>query len=98
MPSGSTSCSIMNRHEVRFVQDEPRKPGPCGPGTLPRGTAPRARPRRVENHSMSIGRRRPKLSRAQPAPAESISLKESRVARQRTRAALLALVALSPWS
>ena len=42
---------------------------------------------------MSIGRRRPKLSRAQLRPAESISLKETRVARQRARAALLLLVA-----
>ena len=40
---------------------------------------------------MSIGRRRPKLSRVQLRPAESISLKETRVARQRARLALLLL-------
>jgi cyclic-di-AMP phosphodiesterase PgpH len=44
---------------------------------------------------MSIGRRRPKLSRAHLRPAESISLKETRVARQRARAALLLLVAFA---
>ena len=37
---------------------------------------------------MSIGRRRPKLSRADLRPAESISLKETRVARQRMRMVL----------
>jgi putative nucleotidyltransferase with HDIG domain len=44
---------------------------------------------------MSIGRRRPKLPRAHLRPAESISLKENRVARQRARAGLIALVALA---
>ena len=78
----------MNRHEAAFVRDEPRKPGPRGPGKLPRGTAQEAG--RVElRTTMSIGRRRPKLSRAHLRPAESISLKETRVARQRARAALL---------
>jgi hypothetical protein len=45
--------------------------------------------------TMSIGRRRPKLPRAHLRPAESISLKETRVARQRARAWLLLLVAFA---
>ncbi|HKI16356.1 MAG TPA: hypothetical protein VKA15_00670, partial [Isosphaeraceae bacterium] len=44
---------------------------------------------------MSIGRRRPKLSRANLRPTDSGGLKEGRLAKQRTRAALLALVAVS---
>jgi len=44
---------------------------------------------------MSIGRRRPKLSRVSLRPTDSGSLKEGRLAKQRTRAILLALVAVS---
>jgi putative nucleotidyltransferase with HDIG domain len=44
---------------------------------------------------MSIGRRRPKLPRALLRAPLSSSLKEGRLAKQRTRAALLALVAVS---
>ena len=44
---------------------------------------------------MSIGRRRPKLSRAHLRPSDSVAIKQGRLARQRTRAALLALVAVS---
>src|SRR6516162_6657157 len=44
---------------------------------------------------MSIGRRRPRLARASLRAADSSSLKEGRLAKQRTRAALLALVAVS---
>ena len=45
---------------------------------------------------MSIGKRRPKLSRAHLRPtAATVSLKLDRQARQRTRAALLGLVAAS---
>ena len=58
----------------RASWDEPRKPGPCGLGTLPRGTAPRAGHVELRMTSMSIGRRRPKLSRAQLRPRCPISL------------------------
>jgi putative nucleotidyltransferase with HDIG domain len=44
---------------------------------------------------MSIGRRRPKLARALLRANDSSALKEGRLAKQRTRAALLALVAVS---
>ena len=44
---------------------------------------------------MSIGRRRPKLSRVHLRPAESISLKQSRLAKQRARVGLLFLVGLA---
>src|SRR5580704_18597990 len=44
---------------------------------------------------MSNGRRRPKLSRANLRPTDSGAIKEGRLAKQRTRATLLALVAVS---
>ena len=44
---------------------------------------------------MSNGRRRPKLLRAQLRPSESGVIKEGRVAKQRTRATQIALVAVS---
>ena len=44
---------------------------------------------------MSTGRRRPKLSRAQLRPADSGLIREGRIAKQRTRATLFALVAVS---
>jgi hypothetical protein len=44
---------------------------------------------------MSNGRRRPKLLRAQLRPSDSGVLKEGRVAKQRTRATQIALVAIS---
>jgi putative nucleotidyltransferase with HDIG domain len=44
---------------------------------------------------MSAGRRRSKLPRAQLRPTESISLKQGRIARQRTQAVLVATVAVS---
>jgi putative nucleotidyltransferase with HDIG domain len=44
---------------------------------------------------MSNGRRRPKLARAHLRPSDSGLIKEGRVAKQRTRATLLAIVAVS---
>jgi putative nucleotidyltransferase with HDIG domain len=44
---------------------------------------------------MSIGRRRSKLSRAQLRPSATVSIKQGRLVRRRTRAALLALVGIS---
>jgi putative nucleotidyltransferase with HDIG domain len=44
---------------------------------------------------MSNGRRRPKLSRAQLRPSESGVIQDGRVAKQRTRATLIALVVIS---
>ncbi len=44
---------------------------------------------------MSIGRRRSKVSRAQLRPSVTVSIKQGRQVRQRTRAALLALVGFS---
>ncbi len=44
---------------------------------------------------MSIGRRRPRLSRAQFRPSDSGLINDSRVARKRTRAAQIALVVVS---
>ena len=47
------------------------------------------------DESMSNGRRRPKLSRAQLRPSDSGLIKDGRVAKQRTRAAQIALVVVS---
>jgi putative nucleotidyltransferase with HDIG domain len=44
---------------------------------------------------MSIGRRRPKVPRPQLRPSPTVSLKQGRLLRQRTAAALIALVAVS---
>jgi putative nucleotidyltransferase with HDIG domain len=44
---------------------------------------------------MSIGRRRPKLPRPQLRPSPTVSLNQGRLARQRTRAVLIGLIAVS---
>src|SRR3954471_3766366 len=62
-------------------------------GASLRGTGPTPLTARRREASMSFGKRRPKLSRAQLRPTNPIAIQQGRLARQRDRLARLAVVA-----
>ena len=89
--TGRTSSAIRWCRRSWMRTKQASRPGSARGGpTLP---WPSSRP--LENDSMSNGRRRPKLLRAQLRPADSGVIKEGRVAKQRTRAVQIALVVVS---
>src|SRR5258707_15750616 len=69
--------------------------GRVAAGALQRGMAHCLAHVQLRPRFMSIGRRRPKLARANLRAPDTSALKEGRLAKQRTRAVLLALVAVS---
>ncbi len=93
---GFPRSEVIVDHEIITNGPQHRQAGAASPRHTPAWNGDRPRPRRSETTAMSIGKRRPKLSRAHLRPsAATVSLKQDRQARQRTRAALLALVAAS---